>query len=242
MEKEVFIKWPQRSWVLLGICLSFRRRTQNVLRPSGHLFYTLYKPSSPLFSAKYSTQKCRLLCSTRYSPLIAATSSVLVSVTAASTQGVASYSSSHSACVRSLPTKHQSEASGCQTLLRKWSKSHFGSSWLLEQYTQCLVSGSTCGGVLALEGYFDVSTDRNSCVLSEAWSSRTQSSEWHACIGPQAKIENILTEILFLRSKSWLLSAFYHPFLGDFLVLIKTKPNPHCSKALQDTPLLICHI
>lgn len=122
MEKEVFIKWPQRSWVLLGNCLSFRRRTQNVLRPLGHLFYTLYKPNNPLFPAKYSTQECRLLCSTRYSPLTAATSSVLVSVTAASTQGMANYSSSHSACVRSLPTKHQSEASGCQTLLSKWNK------------------------------------------------------------------------------------------------------------------------
>lgn len=180
MEKEVFIKWPQRSWVLLGNCLSFRRRTQNVLRPSGHLFYTLYKPNNPLFSAKYSTQKCRLLCSTRYSPLIAATSSVLVSVAAASTQGVADYSSSHSACVRSLLSKRQSEASGCQTLLRKWNKSHFGSSWLLEQYTQCLVSGRTYGGVLALEGYFDVSTDRNSCVLSEVLGRSPQSGMYWA--------------------------------------------------------------
>lgn len=57
------------------------------------------------------------------------------------------------------------------------------------------------------------------------------------CIGPLAGIENIVTEILFLGVKADLKKRG-----GDFLVLIKTRPNPHCSKALQDTPLLVCHI
>lgn len=160
--ENVFIKWPQRSWVLLGSCLSFRCRTQNVLRRLGRLllctspiilsFLPSTQPRNVGFCAAHGTAHWLLPPAMSWSvlPLPALRT---WQIPAALTRPVLG------ACL-----EHQSEASGCQTLLSKWNKSHFGSSWLLERYTQCPVSGSTCGGVLALEGYFNVSTDRNSCV------------------------------------------------------------------------------
>lgn len=43
----------------------------------------------------------------------------------------------------------------------------FGSSWLLEWYTQWPMPGSTWRGVLALESYFIVSVDKNSFVCPQ---------------------------------------------------------------------------
>lgn len=166
--ENAFIKRPERSYILLGSWISFRCRTPNVLRPLGP-FITLYKPNNPLFSAKSSTQKCRLLCTTRHSPLIAATGSVLVSVTTASTQAVADASSSY----------HQSESSGCQAVFifqaNRTKAILVHPDHLNDRLNALCLAGSACRGVLALEGYFSVSTDRNSCISNGSRSSLVRS-------------------------------------------------------------------
>lgn len=109
----------------------------------------------------------------------AATSSVSVGVTTASTQDMADASSSRH--LRSLPTRCQSvfRVSKCFSFLGKWNKSHFGSSWLLEWYAQCPVPGSVCRGVLTLEGYFSICWQK---LLYLKWISKfsnKESSGWY---------------------------------------------------------------
>lgn len=112
--ENVFIKWPQRSWVLLGSCLSFRCRTQNVLRRLGRLllctnpiilsFLPSTQPRNVGFCAAHGTAHWLLPPAMSWSvlPLPALRA---WQIPAALTRPVLG------ACL-----EHQSEASGCQTL------------------------------------------------------------------------------------------------------------------------------
>lgn len=139
--------------------------------PCGHLLLCTNPISSPFCQVLNPEQQASVQHTVQ--PTVAATSSVSVGVTTASTQDMVDASSSRH--LRGLLARRQSvfRMSNCLIFLGKWNKSHFSSSWLLERYAQCPVPGSVCRGVLTLEGYFSISVDRISKF------SNKESSGWH---------------------------------------------------------------
>lgn len=125
--------------------------------------------------------------------------------------------------------------SNCFNFSNKWNKSHSGSSWLLERCTWWTVPRSTCMPP-GCRSHCSVCRQKLRCTSQMnllihcsfaqdfLWNSLIKESFRMAFIRLQAGVENILLEIPFLRSKSW--------WKGNFLVLIKTKPNPLLHQSL----------
>lgn len=146
-----------------------------------------------------------------------------------------------------LPSVHDFRVSNYLNFSNKWNKSHSGSPWLLE----CCTWWTTPRSRWTPPGFrrnCSVYVDRNSVVYLIRifsffiflwlflWGSPVRSLFRMALIRPPAGIENVLTEILFLRNKS----LWKRWFPGT--AIDRTKPNPYYIQALWDSHLLICHI